>query len=125
MPSFAPPSMPQASAKMAPQAPSIVQPTQAGPSTSTGPEKIIALQNFNGEFNFDAKTLSDICKTYQQLQKELGFDNNTIMTVIVAAWLKKYYNTQKFVLIVNKSIAFLKSKSIVFKDIQDKITAAI
>ena len=94
------------------------------PTSAAGvnPDTLVAKQTFNGEFAFDGQILGKIINNYAQLQKTLGLDNNTFMTLVVTAWFKKFHNSPKFNLIVNKAIMFLKTKNVTYKDVESQVT---
>ena len=92
------------------------------PKPSVNPDTLVAMQSYNGEFEFKANILQDLAIDCSAFLKSKGIDNNTLMTLVVVAWLKKYFNSPKFNLIVNKSIIFLKSKNVSFKDVETEIS---
>jgi len=102
-----------------------IQPSSPLPATKTNPDLLIAKQNSDtGEFAYDAKLLAEICAGYQTVKKDLGLDDVTLMTLVAAVWLKKYYNTSKYNLITNKAFAFLKKqKNINYKDVESQVSA--
>lgn len=88
-------------------------------------DTVIRLQSFNGEFPFHNDLLNELLPGAEAIRTSLGLDQNTFMTLVVAAWLKKHYTSAKYVLLINKSIAFLKSKGVIFKDLESKVNAQL
>jgi Vault protein inter-alpha-trypsin domain/von Willebrand factor type A domain len=97
------------------------------PAVAPGPEpnSVIKLQQYTGEYSFNASLLANICKTYAVLGTQLKIEGGILMTLLVTAWLKKYHNSQKFLLIINKSIAFMKSKGLIYKDLETEVLSSI
>lgn len=81
---------------------------------------MIATQTFAGSFPANAQTKAKILSS-GALESTLNLGADVFFTLIVVAYLKKYFTQQKYLLLINKAISWLKSQGVVYKDLESTV----
>ena len=91
-------------------------------------DNLLKQQKFEGFWSFNASLLSQLSTSPQSsLESTSGLSGDSLMTLVVVAWLKKYQaGKAKFNLILNKALGWIKKQGVQDpKDLETKILPLI
>jgi hypothetical protein len=91
-------------------------------------DNLLKQQKFEGFWSFNASLLSQLSTSPQSsLESTSGLSGDSLMTLIVIAWLKKYQaGKAKFNLILNKALGWIKKQGVQDpKDLETKVLPLI